>query len=144
MQKDELEQSVLQYRLTQRTLRNVIAVDRELGTAAQALQNGPSALEGRFLSAYIERMESTPAIALALARHELTARDYVLTVMMAGFTEMLNKLVDDGVMPQFPTQASEQNVALWRAFTPAFRDELSEWMKVHVNDPERESRRSRG
>ena len=137
------QDALAHHRLTADNLRQTFAVDREL---LQLLERSPevdaraAALERRLdrerlgtIAVAVQVYEAMPEIVQILQRQKISARDYVLTKILAMIVEMADVPPEArAVLLAGPAQDSFMTPALkfWTAMDPALKAEAAEWRRV--------------
>jgi hypothetical protein len=139
-------EAIRNHRLTVENVRKMFAVERELiklmkevpdlntRAAELARRFDPDNLTGN-VAVEVKVYEGLPEIAQILQRHNISAREYLLTNMVATVTAMIDETRADEAFrseridPEFMITPA---LKFWRARDPALKAEMDEWKKVRA------------
>jgi len=146
---NEDEEAIAKHRLTVDNVRKLFAVERELLTlmkdvpdvdrraAALAMRIDP---QRRAHSLVVEAKahEEIPEIAQILQKQKISAREYLLTKIVAMGAEMTDESLRDEFLQReiekdelLKAALTSQSLQFWRAMDPALKAEAAEWKRVH-------------
>jgi hypothetical protein len=134
-------EAIRTHRLTAENLRKMFAVERELFTLMKEvpdLETRMSELRRRFypdrhmanVAVEANVYEAIPETAQILRRHNISAREYVLTNLVASVTAMIDEAVTDEFLQREGDYLMTPALKFWRAMDPDLKAEADEWKKV--------------
>jgi hypothetical protein len=129
------------HRLTVENVRQMFKVERELFKLMKEvpdLETRMSELRRRLdpdrhmVNVAVETnvYEAIPETAQLLRRHNISAREYVLTNLVASVTAMIDEAVTDEFLQREGDYMMTPALKFWRAMDPALKAEADEWKKV--------------
>jgi hypothetical protein len=125
------DREIMQHRLTLDLVQRTVAVERDMVAALKKdpglMKRGPEKTRG--IDASAAEMNKIPEIKSILAANNISARDYLLTLMAMFSTVITHEFMASGKMPPLPPDTPMHNLEFWKANAAALKPLEAEWRK---------------
>ena len=140
--------AITNHRLTVENVRKMFAVERDLLKLMKEvpdLETRIGELERRLdpdhrtgeAAVGVKVYEAIPELAQILQRHKISAREYLLTSMVATVADVMDATLTDEFLRREgldPEVFITQPLKFWRSMDPALKAEAAEWKKLRGAD----------